>query len=244
MLGSMLRRAREVAGLSYDQAAARLGGAADWLVRLETGLVVAAPEQVARILVEYGVREAAAADAVIDMARRVVAPPPWLARHTSRMSAAARGVLLVEAEATLVQVYGVRLVPPLVQAEGYFRQIAPKLFLGCDVDQELGPALPPPGTPARRGDQAAGRDHRLKHTSSSSSSTPRPLSASSATCSPWPKARTPPSASSPRMRHSAMAVLTSSTSCPSPAPQTGSASPAPSWAQNSLPATCTALDPD
>lgn len=76
-------------------------------------------------------REAKAADAMIDMARRVAAPPPWLARHTSRLSAAARDVLLVEAEATLAQVHGVRLIPPLAQAEGYFRAIAPKLFPGC-----------------------------------------------------------------------------------------------------------------
>ena len=36
MLGSMLRTAREVAGLSYDQAAARLGCEPDWLIRVET----------------------------------------------------------------------------------------------------------------------------------------------------------------------------------------------------------------
>ncbi len=37
MLGSMLQTAREVAGLSYDQAAARLGCETDWLIRVETG---------------------------------------------------------------------------------------------------------------------------------------------------------------------------------------------------------------
>ena len=90
----------------------------------------------ARILVEYGVREARAADTIIDMARRVAAPPPWLAPHTSRMSAAYRDVLLVEAEATLAQVHGFRLVPFLVQTEGYFREIAPGVMHGCDVDLE------------------------------------------------------------------------------------------------------------
>ena len=136
MLGSMLRTAREIAGLSYDQAAARLGREPDWLVRVETGFAVADPEQVARILVAYGVREARAADTIIDMARRVAAPPPWLAGHTSRLTAAGRDVLLVEAEATLAQVHGFRLIPYLAQAEGYFRQIAPGVFRGCDVDQE------------------------------------------------------------------------------------------------------------
>jgi transcriptional regulator with XRE-family HTH domain len=136
MLGSMLQTAREVAGLSYDQAAARLGCEADWLVRVETGFAVAGPDEVARILAGYGVRESIAADTMIDVARRVAAPPPWLAAHTSRMSAAGRDVLLAEAEATLAQVHGFRLIPSLVQAEGYFRQIAPRVWPGCDVGQE------------------------------------------------------------------------------------------------------------
>jgi transcriptional regulator with XRE-family HTH domain len=135
-LGSMLRTAREVTELSYDQAAARLGGEADWLVRVETGFAPVSPEQVARILVEYGVRAARVADTIIDMARRAATPPPWLAPHTSRMTAAARDVLLVEAEATLAQVYGMLLIPYLAQAEGYFREIAPKVLPGCDVGQE------------------------------------------------------------------------------------------------------------
>jgi transcriptional regulator with XRE-family HTH domain len=135
-LGSMLQTTREVAGLSYDQAAARLGCEPDWLVRVETGFAVVGPDEVARILTGYGVREARAADTIIDMARRAAAPPPWLAPHTSRMSAAARDVLLVEAEATLAQVHGFLLIPYLVQTQGYFREIAPGVLPGCDVDQE------------------------------------------------------------------------------------------------------------
>jgi hypothetical protein len=52
------------------------------------------------------------------------------------MSAAARDVLLVEAEATLAQVHGFLLIPYLVQTQGYFREIAPGVLHGCDVDQE------------------------------------------------------------------------------------------------------------
>jgi hypothetical protein len=136
MLGSMLQKVREIACLSYDEAAARLGCEADWLVRVETGFVVPGPEEVDRVLTEYGARGAKAADSMIDLARRAASPPPWLARHTSRMTAANRDVLLVEAEATLAQVHGFRLIPYLVQAEGYFREIAPSAFPGCDVDEE------------------------------------------------------------------------------------------------------------
>jgi len=135
MLGPMLRRAREVACLSYDQAAARLGCEADWLVRVETGFAAADPAQAARILAGYGVRGARAAGTMTGMAR-AASPPPWLAGHTSRLSAARRDVLLAGAEATLAQVHGFLLIPYLAQAEGYFRQIAPGLLPGCDVDQE------------------------------------------------------------------------------------------------------------
>jgi len=38
---------RQIAGLSYDQAAARLGCEPDWPVRVETGFAAAAPEKVA-----------------------------------------------------------------------------------------------------------------------------------------------------------------------------------------------------
>jgi Helix-turn-helix domain len=76
MLGSMLKTAREIARLSYDEAATRLGCETDWLVRVETGFAVAAPEEVARILVEYGVRGATAADTMLDMARRAAARRP------------------------------------------------------------------------------------------------------------------------------------------------------------------------
>ena len=135
MLGSMLQTAREIVGVSYDEAAARLGREADWLIRVETGFVVAAPEDVERILVEYGVREANAADQMIDLARRAAAPPSWLAPHTSRMTAGNRDVLLIEAESTLAQVHGFLLMPELVQTEGYFRAISPGVFPERDVEQ-------------------------------------------------------------------------------------------------------------
>jgi hypothetical protein len=136
MLGSMLQKAREIVGLSYDEAAARLGSEADWLIRVETGFAVPTPEEVAGILVKYGVREARAADQVIDLARRAAAPPPWLAPHTSRMTAVNRDAFLVEAEATLARVHGFLLIPYLVQTEGYFREIGWPASNGDDVDQD------------------------------------------------------------------------------------------------------------
>ncbi|HUN33587.1 MAG TPA: Scr1 family TA system antitoxin-like transcriptional regulator [Trebonia sp.] len=135
MLGSMLKTAREVVGLSYDEAAAQLGCEAEWLIRVETGFVVPTPEEVARILVEYGVREASAADQIIDLARRTADAPAWLAPHTSRLTSNNRDVLLIEAESTLAQVHGFLLMPQLVQTEEYFREMAPAVYPEIDVDQ-------------------------------------------------------------------------------------------------------------
>lgn len=73
---------------------------------------------------------------MIDLARRVAAPPSWLAPHAFRLTAANRDVLLIEAEATLARVHGFLLIPQLVQTEGYFRAISPGIFPERDVDQE------------------------------------------------------------------------------------------------------------
>jgi Domain of unknown function (DUF5753)/Helix-turn-helix domain len=136
-LGSMLAKVREVVlGLSYDEAAGRLGRDAGWLARVEAGFVVPGPDEVSRILVEYGIREAYAANLIIDMARRASSTPSWLAPHVTRLSADDRDLILLEAQATLAQVHGCRLIPFLAQSEGYFRAIAPGILPGCDPGQE------------------------------------------------------------------------------------------------------------
>jgi transcriptional regulator with XRE-family HTH domain len=132
----MLEKVREVAGLSYDEAAARLGVDARWLIRVETGFAAPRPEEAARILAGYGAREATVADEIIDLARRASAPPPWLEAHASRLSAAGRDAVLLEAEATLAQLHGFRVIPYLVQTEGYFRDIEAGNLHECDADQE------------------------------------------------------------------------------------------------------------
>jgi hypothetical protein len=82
------------------------------------------------------VREANAADQIIDLARRAAAAPSWLAPHTSRLTANNRDVLLIEAESTLAQIHGFLLMPQLVQTEEYFREMAPAVYPECDVDQD------------------------------------------------------------------------------------------------------------
>jgi Helix-turn-helix domain len=132
----MLTTTREVVGVSYDEAATRLGCDADWLVRVETGFVVAASEEVARILVDYCVRDARAADqddrpgpasgcpAVLARSARVPAD------HRQQRCALDRG----RGHARL----GPRVPahPAVGAAGGCFRAISPGVFPERDVDQE------------------------------------------------------------------------------------------------------------
>jgi hypothetical protein len=135
-LGCYLRLIREEAlELSYEEAAAQVRCASEWLVRVETGFECPSPAEVERILERYQVREAKIADVVVDLASRP-AGPPWLAAHADRLKASTRDILILESEASVVRSYGVLWVPGLVQAEPYARHLLPYQNEGCDVDME------------------------------------------------------------------------------------------------------------
>lgn len=135
-LGLYLRMIREeILELSYEEAAAQVRCASEWLVRVETGFEWPSPAEVERMLERYHVRVAKIADVLIDLASRP-AGPPWLAAHVDRLKASTRDILILESEASVIRSYGVHLVPELVQAEPYARLLLPHLKLDCDVDVE------------------------------------------------------------------------------------------------------------
>lgn len=134
-LGLYLRLTREFVELSYEEAAARVGCASEWLVRVETGFERPSPVEVERVLERYGVREANMAEVMIDLASRPDGPP-WLAGHMDRLKASMRDVLIMESEASVIHTYGVQLVPELARAEPYARLLLPHVKLDCDVEVE------------------------------------------------------------------------------------------------------------
>lgn len=132
-LGLYLRRTRELLQLSYEEAAARVGCHADWLVRVETGFVEPSPAEVERLLERYQVRAAKVADVMIDLASRPRGPQ-WLAAHLDDMKAEERDALISESEASVIRTYGVQQVPELAQAEPYARFAASMSFSERDPD--------------------------------------------------------------------------------------------------------------
>ncbi len=134
-LGLYLQRAREFVELTYDEAAFVARCDVEWLIRVETGFASPAPDEVERILTSYDVREAEAADVMIDLASRPDGPA-WLARHAPRMKASTRDILISESEASVVRTFGVQLVPELARCETYFRRLEPEIHPDRDVDEE------------------------------------------------------------------------------------------------------------
>ena len=134
-LGLYLRTIREFLGLSYEQAAGRIGCRSEWLVRVETGFNWPSPVEVERMLDRYQVRGSEVAKAVIDLATRPDGPE-WLGAHAGRLKPAECDVLIIESEANVVHTYGVLTVPQLVRCEAYVRHLAPRMNPGCDVDAE------------------------------------------------------------------------------------------------------------
>ncbi|POM23840.1 hypothetical protein BTM25_24660 [Actinomadura rubteroloni] len=134
-LGLYLRRAREVVGLSYAEAAERTGRAVEALIRVETGFAPPTPAEVHHLLGSYRVLGSKAAGVMIELAYRPDGPP-WLARHAGRLRAPMRDVLISEAEASVVRSHGMQTIPELARCEAYARTLALAFDPEGDPDAE------------------------------------------------------------------------------------------------------------
>ncbi|SKA38236.1 Predicted transcriptional regulators [Marinactinospora thermotolerans DSM 45154] len=114
-----MRRLRQVAGLSQEEAAERMGWNRSKLHRLEFGRnqKIKASDVIALCRL-YGVSDAET-DALADLARQS-GKRSWWHRYSDILPGPYIGL---EAEATTIREYEVTLVPGLLQTEDYIRQI-------------------------------------------------------------------------------------------------------------------------
>lgn len=113
-LGRELRRLREAAGLSRDDAAAVLECGVSKISKIETGKATMRPAEVRALLDRYNVTER---DAVLRLARDA------RRRSTVRVPDWARTFVGLEADATEIRTYQTELVPGLLQTEDYARVV-------------------------------------------------------------------------------------------------------------------------
>ncbi|HEY6424921.1 MAG TPA: helix-turn-helix transcriptional regulator [Pseudonocardiaceae bacterium] len=113
-LGRELRRLREAAGLSRDDAAAELECGVSKISKIEAGKATMRPAEVRALLDRYGVTER---DEVLRLARDA------RRRSTVRVPDWAKTYVGMEADAAEIRTYQTELIPGLLQTEAYARVV-------------------------------------------------------------------------------------------------------------------------
>jgi transcriptional regulator with XRE-family HTH domain len=122
LLGASLRRLREQAGYTLEDAARILECDRSKISRIETGQRGVRPKELRELLTEYGV-EAPRREALMTIARQA-SQTGWWQSYSHVLSDAYQDFISLEATALTVSTYEAQLVPGLLQTEDYARAIA------------------------------------------------------------------------------------------------------------------------
>jgi transcriptional regulator with XRE-family HTH domain len=115
-----LRRLREAAGMTGEEATGKLGWYSAKVSKIETGRIVPAWGDVADLLDVYGVHDEAARCGLIGLARQA-RQQGWWRSYSDVLSRADATFVGLESSATSLLVYEPLVLPGLLQTEGYAR---------------------------------------------------------------------------------------------------------------------------
>lgn len=122
MIGSHLRRLREAAGISREDAGEEIRGSSSKISRLELGRVSFRLRDVRDLMIMYGVQDEEELERFVDMARIANQPSKW--HHYSDYLPDWFGTYLdMEGAASMIRTYEVQIVPGLLQHEAYARAV-------------------------------------------------------------------------------------------------------------------------
>jgi transcriptional regulator with XRE-family HTH domain len=122
-LGHELRELREQAGLTLDQAAARLEDfSAAKISRIETAKVGARPRDVEDLLALYGVQDAQHRKNLITLTREA-RQRGWWEQFTDAMSPSQELYIGLEAEAILIRMFSSQVISGIFQTAAYAREV-------------------------------------------------------------------------------------------------------------------------
>jgi transcriptional regulator with XRE-family HTH domain len=122
LVGAQLRRLREAANLTREQAGYRIRASESKISRLELGRVGFKDRDIADLLELYGVEDAVQHEALVTLAREANGPGWWHAYDDVVPNWFQTFVGLEEA-ASLIRSYEIQFVPGLLQTEAYARAI-------------------------------------------------------------------------------------------------------------------------
>lgn len=122
LLGAQLRRLRTAAGISREAAGYAIRGSDSKISRMELGRVGLKPRDVADLLTLYGVHEPAERDLLLALTAQANAQS-WWNSFAEAVPAWFDAYLGMEDAASVIRCYQNRLVPDLLQSEGYARAV-------------------------------------------------------------------------------------------------------------------------
>lgn len=121
-LGGALRRKREAAGVTREQAGEAIRASPAKISRLELGRVGFKERDVADLLTAFGVRGAAEREQFLDLARQANTPG-WWHRYSDLLPGWFETYLGLEQAASVIRNYELQFVPGLLQTRDYARAV-------------------------------------------------------------------------------------------------------------------------
>jgi hypothetical protein len=122
LLGAQLRRLREAAGITRDEAGYHIRASGSKISRLELGRVSFKERDVTDLLEYYGVTDPGEHDKLIQLTREANATP-WHQKFQDVIPDWFQVYVGLEEAAQLIRVYEVQFVPGLLQTEEYVRAV-------------------------------------------------------------------------------------------------------------------------
>ena len=134
LLGAQLRRLRETAGVTRDDAGYHIRASGSKISRMELGRVSFKERDVTDLLEFYGVHDLAEREKLVQLTREANATP-WYQKFQDVVPDWFHVFVGLEEAAQLIRVYEVQFVPGLLQTEEYARAVILQGAPGLDPDE-------------------------------------------------------------------------------------------------------------
>src|SRR6201992_2510217 len=134
LLGAQLRRLRETAGITRDDAGYHIRASDSKISGMELGRVSFKERDVTDLLEFYGVDDLAERDKLVQLTREANATP-WYQKFQDVVPDWFHVFVGLEEAAQLIRVYEVQFVPRLLQTQDYARAVIQQGSPGLDADE-------------------------------------------------------------------------------------------------------------
>ena len=134
LLGAQLRRLRETAGVTRDDAGYHIRASGSKISRMELGRVSFKERDVTDLLEYYGIDDVAEREKLVQLTREANATP-WYQKFQDVVPDWFHVFVGLEEAAQLIRVYEVQFVPGLLQTEEYARSVILQGAPGLDPEE-------------------------------------------------------------------------------------------------------------